>query len=132
MPDLVCLGELLIDFVPTVQGQRLRQVALFEKAAGGAPANVAVGFSRLGGKSAFVGKVGADEFGHFLRETLAGAGVDTRYLLQTNEAQTGLAFVSLRADGDRDFMFYRHPAADMLLCTEELPGSLLDSARFFH
>lgn len=132
MPDLVCLGEILIDFVPAVQGRRLRQVDVFQKAAGGAPANVAVGFSRLGGRSAFVGKVGRDEFGLFLQETLAAVGVDTSHLLWTDEAQTGLAFVSLRADGERDFLFYRHPSADMLLRSEELPKALIDKARFFH
>lgn len=130
--DLVCLGELLVDFVPTVQGKRLRQVTFFEKTAGGAPANVAAGFSRLGGRSAFVGKVGEDEFGCFLGETLAEAGVDTSHLLRTRECLTGLAFVSLRADGERDFMFYRQPAADMLLRPEEVPWGVLDAAQVFH
>lgn len=132
MTDLVCLGELLIDFVPTVQGLLLRDVTNFEKAAGGAPANVAVGFARLGGTSSFVGKVGADEFGRFLRDTLAQAGVDTRYLLLTDEALTGLAFVSLRADGERDFLFYRNPATDMLLHPAEVPVELIEQTRIFH
>ncbi|MCW5699364.1 MAG: fructokinase, partial [Rhodospirillales bacterium] len=66
MPDVVCLGELLIDFVPTVTGTSLVDAPAFKKAPGGAPANVAVGLSRLGAKSAFLGKVGDDAFGRFL------------------------------------------------------------------
>lgn len=132
MVDLVCVGELLVDFVPTTQGQSLRNVPAFVKAAGGAPANVAVGFSRLGGKSRFVGKVGEDEFGYFLAETLAAAGVDTSCLFKTSEALTTLAFVSLRADGERDFIFYRRPGADMLLRDGEIDGQILDGALVFH
>src|SRR5262249_33912618 len=99
---------------------------------GGAPANVAVGLARLGVAAAFAGKVGDDPFGHFLRNTFAGAGVDTRRMLLSNEARTGLAFVSLMANGERDFMFYRNPSADMLLRWDELPESLFAAARIFH
>lgn len=54
---VVCFGEMLIDFVPTVGGVSLAEAPAFKKAPGGAPANVAVGISRLGGSSAFIGKV---------------------------------------------------------------------------
>lgn len=130
--DLICLGELLVDFVPTVKGKSLRDVPAFKKAAGGAPANVACGFSRLGGQSGFIGKVGDDEFGRFLEEALQECGVDTSHLLKSKEALTALAFVSLRADGDRDFAFYRNPSADMLLMPEEVPADDVRSARIFH
>lgn len=132
MADLVCLGELLIDFVPTVAGSRIRDVAAFERAAGGAPANVAAGFAKLGGSSAFVGKVGDDEFGYFLEDTLRGAGIDITNLIKTTQAQTSLAFVSLRKDGERDFLFYRNPGADVLLTPEEVPLSLLQGSHIFH
>ena len=130
--DLLCLGELLIDFVPTVLGRKLRDVPAFEKAAGGAPGNVACGFSRLGGSSGFIGKVGNDEFGHFLEQTLQGCGVDTSYLYKSDEALTCLAFVSLKADGDRDFAFYRNPSADMLLRADEIPVEAVQAANIFH
>ncbi len=130
--DLLCLGELLIDFVPTVLGRKLRDVPAFEKAAGGAPGNVACGFSRLGGSSGFIGKVGNDEFGHFLEQTLQGCGVDTSYLYKSDEALTCLAFVSLKADGDRDFAFYRNPSADMLLRADEIPVEAVRAANIFH
>ena len=132
MADVICLGELLIDFVPTVTPTSLVDAPAFKKAPGGAPANVAVGLARLGTTSAFMGKVGDDPFGHFLADTLAAAGVDVSTLCFTAQARTALAFVSLRADGDREFMFYRHPSADMLFTPEEVDAAALGTARALH
>ncbi len=132
MVDVVTLGELLIDFVATRSGVSLIEAPAFQKAAGGAPANVAVGLARLGVSSGFVGKVGDDDFGHFLAQTLSQNGVDTSALRFSDEARTMLAFVSLRADGERDFMFYRHPSADMLLRPDEIDRDYISAARVFH
>lgn len=129
---IVCLGELLIDFVPTVNGVSLAEAPAFQKAPGGAPANVAVGAARLGRPAAFMGKVGDEEFGRMLARTLADNGVDIRALRFEPEARTALAFVTLRADGEREFMFYRHPSADMLLRPDEIDVPLLQSAAIFH
>jgi fructokinase len=118
--------------VPTVTPTSLVDAPAFKKAPGGAPANVAVGLARLGVSSAFMGKVGDDPFGRFLAETLAGAGVDVGCLRFTAQARTALAFVSLRADGDREFMFYRHPSADMLFTPEEVDTTALVAARALH
>ncbi|MBU1879095.1 MAG: hypothetical protein KJ734_09095, partial [Chloroflexi bacterium] len=76
--QVVALGELLIDFVSTESGVSLIEAPAFQKAPGGAPANVAVGLARLGVSSGFIGKVGDDDFGRFLAQTLAENGVDTR------------------------------------------------------
>ncbi len=132
MADVVCLGELLIDFVPTVTGTSLIEAPAFKKAPGGAPANVAVGLARLGISSAFMGKIGDDPFGHFLVKTLAEAGVDVGPLCFTDQARTALAFVSLRADGEREFMFYRHPSADMLFTPDEVDLGALGAAKALH
>lgn len=132
MPTVIACGEILIDFVPTVTGVTLIEAPAFKKAAGGAPANVAVGLSRLGVSSAFMGKVGNDAFGHFLAQTLAENQVDISGLIFSDEARTALAFVSLKADGDRDFMFYRHPSADMLFRPEEVNEPLIRASRVFH
>jgi fructokinase len=129
---VVCLGEALIDFVADTAGVSLAECPGFRKAPGGAPANVAVGLARLGVPAVFVGKVGDDPFGRFLRDTFAAAGVDTATMLLSGEARTGLAFVSLMKNGERDFMFYRHPSADMLLRWEEIPDSLFAGARVLH
>ncbi|MBP1966869.1 PfkB family carbohydrate kinase [Paenibacillus aceris] len=128
---IVCLGELLIDFVPEVNGQALADVASFQRAAGGAPANVAAAVAKLGGDARFIGKIGRDPFGDFLVRTLDEVGVQTA-VIQTEEAKTGLAFVSLRADGERDFLFFRDPAADMLLRTDEVQAQWLEDAAVYH
>jgi fructokinase len=104
----------------------------FKKAPGGAPANVAAGLAKLGVSSAFLGKVGGDAFGRFLKGTLDEVGVDTSGLVFSHEARTALAFVSLHADGEREFMFYRHPSADMLYTPEEVATDLIASAKIFH
>jgi fructokinase len=104
----------------------------FKKAAGGAPANVAVGLVRLGVPSAFMGMVGDDGFGRFLAGTLADAGVDIGPLRMTGRARTALAFVSLKADGEREFLFYRSPSADMLMAPEDVDEAAIAAARAFH
>jgi fructokinase len=132
MADAICLGELLIDFVPTVTGTNLIDAPAFIKAPGGAPGNVAVGLARLGVSSAFMGKVGDDPFGHFLANTLAEAGVDVGPLRFSEEARTALAFVSLRADGEREFLFFRHPSADMLFTPREVDVEAIQRAKLLH
>jgi fructokinase len=132
MPTAICLGEALIDFIADVTGVTLVDCPGFRKAPGGAPANVAVGLVRLGVDAAFLGKVGDDPFGHFLEQTFAGAGVDTRYMRFDPDHRTGLAFVSLKADGDRDFVFFRNPSADMLYAPAEIPDEALVGCRVYH
>jgi fructokinase len=132
MTDVLCFGDLLIDFVPTTSGLPLAEVETFRRAPGGAAANVAVGLARLGRRSAFMGKVGDDVFGHLLAETLRDEGVDTAPLRFDARARTALAFVSLKADGERDFLFYRHPSADMLFVPDEVDGAAITAAPVFH
>lgn len=129
---VVCFGEMLIDFVPTVGGVSLADAPAFKKAPGGAPANVAVGIARLGGSSAFIGKVGADEFGYMLADILKQNNVETSGMRFDTNARTALAFVTLRADGEREFLFFRNPSADMLLQESELDKNILKQARIFH
>lgn len=130
--SVVCLGELLIDFVSLETGVSVGDASGFQKAPGGAPANVAVALARLGHQSVFLGQVGDDPFGHYLAGVLKQEGVDIRGLRFSADARTALAFVSLRADGERSFVFYRHPSADMLLRPGDLPLDLLDHQSIFH
>jgi fructokinase len=132
MPDVIAIGELLIDFVSTVSGVSLAAAPSFVKAAGGAPANVAVGLARLGVSSGFMGQVGDDAFGHFLANTLSANGVDVSALRFSDKARTALAFVSLRDDAERDFMFYRHPSADMLYDVADVDVEYARSAKLLH
>ncbi|KAL1535283.1 fructokinase activity protein [Salvia divinorum] len=129
---IVSFGEMLIDFVPTVSGVSLAEAPGFLKAPGGAPANVAIAVTRLGGNAAFIGKLGDDEFGHMLVGILKDNGVSTAGVNLDKGARTALAFVTLRADGEREFMFYRNPSADMLLTPDELNLDLIKSAKVFH
>jgi fructokinase len=132
MLDVIACGELLIDFVAAESGVTLAEAPAFVKAAGGAPANVAVGVARLGYRAGFMGQVGDDDFGHFLADTLAGAGVDVGGVRFSQEARTALAFVSLRGDGERSFMFYRHPSADMLWRPADVDAAYAATGRIFH
>lgn len=129
---IVSFGEMLIDFVPTVSGVSLAEAPGFLKAPGGAPANVAIAVARLGGKAAFLGKLGDDEFGHMLAGILKENAVCADGINFDKGARTALAFVTLRADGEREFMFYRNPSADMLLTPDELNLELIRSAKVFH
>lgn len=120
MHEIYSIGEALIDFIPSVTDSDLKDVPSFKRVMGGAPANVAMTVSKLGGNSHFISKLGRDAFGDHITEQLQQYGVDTTYLLKTDEANTGLAFVSLKKDGQRDFSFYRKPSADMLLSETEV------------
>ncbi|KAL8193737.1 hypothetical protein R6Q57_026429 [Mikania cordata] len=129
---VICFGEMLIDFVPTINGLALAEAPAFKKAPGGAPANVAVGIARLGGSSAFIGKVGEDEFGYMLADILKENNVNNEGMRFDPDARTALAFVTLKKDGEREFMFYRNPSADMLLQESELDLDLIRKAKIFH
>ncbi|HLK57540.1 MAG TPA: PfkB family carbohydrate kinase [Chthonomonadaceae bacterium] len=132
MAEVVCLGEALIDFVALESGVGVGEASGFLRAPGGAPANVAVGVARLGRESAFLGKVGEDPFGRFLEQTFAGAGVDTGGMVFDPKHRTGLAFVSLAANGERDFCFFRNPSADMTYAPAELDRARIEAGRIFH
>lgn len=124
---LVCLGEILIDFLPVARGG---EVAGFSLHPGGGPFNVAVGLARLGQPTAFVGKVGADYFGRRLRQAVRAEGIEDGWLLDA-PAPTTLAFVA-HEDGEPVFTFYGDGAADTLLAPGDLPPALFDSAAILH
>ncbi|SBV94991.1 putative fructokinase-4 [uncultured Eubacteriales bacterium] len=128
--DVTALGELLIDF--TECGLSPAGVRLFEQNPGGAPANVLCAVTRLGGSAAFIGKVGDDMHGRFLRETLEREGIDVSGLTEDPAVFTTLAFVGLSAGGERSFSFARKPGADTCLRPEEVSEALLRESAIFH
>jgi fructokinase len=130
MFDVVALGECLIDCTPA--GKNEMGMSLFSSNPGGAPANVLAMNAKLGGTTAFIGKVGRDAFGEFLKNTMDEAGVDTCGLCMSDEYKTTLAFVQLDDKGERSFSFYRKPGADVMLTTGEVNTSLLMSCKIFH
>lgn len=130
--DVICVGECLVDFLPTEPGARVRDVSAWAPSIGGSLANVAVGVARLGGRSANVGVVGEDEFGHLLRERLAAEGVDVSHLRQTHEGRTGLVFISLDARGERSFCYFRTQSAEFLMAERDVDPAFLAQARVVH
>lgn len=132
MADVVCMGELLVEFVSQANNVSLEDAPGFVKAAGGAPANVAVALRRLGMPSGFAGKVGDDPFGRFLRRALEEDRVDTQFLLVDAYARTTAVYVAVWDDGHKDLCFYRNPGADASLRPEEINEAILDGARGFH
>src|SRR4051812_34655887 len=128
--SIVCIGELLIDFFCTDVDINLIEGANFQKQAGGAPANVCATIAKLGGTAQFCGKVGNDPFGHFLKKTLDDVKVDTSMVVLDAVHPTTLAFVSLQANGQRDFVFNR--GADAFLVEEELDHDKLNNAAIHH
>lgn len=128
--DVVALGELLIDF--TCVSADADGYPTMAAHPGGAPANFLAAVTKFGGKTALLGKVGADTFGRLLTGTLEQAGIETRGIVASNDVFTTLAFVTLDAHGDREFAFSRKPGADTQLRFSELELPLIDDAKAFH
>lgn len=127
MNGVISLGEALIDFIP-VDGEN----KLFEKNPGGAPANVAVGLSKLGTRTAFIGKVGKDALGRFLYDRLNDEGVNLNNMILTDQAKTALSIVTLDESGDRSFDFFGERSADRLLKKQEIDDELFGDYKIFH
>ncbi len=130
MYDVTAIGELLIDFTPA--GNDVNGNTMFTQNPGGAPANVLVANSRLGGKTAFIGKVGNDAFGEFLKTTLENNKISVENLVASDKVHTTLAFVQLNNRGDRSFSFYRNPGADIMLTYDDVNIDLLRNTRILH
>lgn len=128
--DVTALGELLIDF--TENGKSSQGNPMFEANPGGAPCNVLAMLSKLGHKTAFIGKVGNDFFGKQLKEAITEVEIDAAYLRMDDQVHTTLAMVHTYPDGDRDFSFYRNPGADMMLTEDEIPEEMIKDSRIFH
>lgn len=132
MGRLYCIGEMLIDFIPIQTGLKLKEVESFKRVAGGAPLDVAINCSKLGLPSIMLSKVAEDPFGEFLIDHLNENGVDTSYIVRTSDAETGLAFVSVTKEGERDFSFYRKNAADLMLKSDEITELSIDENDILH
>lgn len=128
--DVTALGELLIDF--TENGVSAQGNPVLEVNPGGAPCNVLAMLTKLGMKTAFIGKIGKDMFGTQLETALKEVGIDTKGLKKDAKVHTTLAFVHTMEDGDREFSFYRNPGADMMLAADELAEDIIKDTRIFH
>ena len=129
---LYAIGEALIDMIPSKSGCAFADVPAFAPRVGGAPANVCGAFTKLGGASALLTQLGDDPFGHKIADELAACGIDTSHIAFTDKANTALAFVSLAADGNRTFSFYRNPSADLLYAPGQVDTRLFADAFALH
>lgn len=129
---LAAIGEALIDFIPDKSGCPFDEIGSFAPKVGGAPANVCAAYSALGGKSRMITQLGDDLFGHRIIRRLDEVGVDTSCISLTDKANTALAFVTLKENGDREFSFYRNPSADMLMPPEAVKEEFFDGVSVLH
>ena len=127
---ITALGEILIDFTPA--GTDSAGDIRFTRKAGGAPLNLLATVARTGERTAFIGKIGNDMFGKFLRETVKKCGISDEGLITDELHNTTLAFVALDKNGDRDFSFYRNFGADVFLCKDDINTELIEGSRIFH
>lgn len=132
MRRLLAIGEALIDFIPEETGRELKNVCGFQPAVGGAPANVCGAFVKLGGEAAMITQLGDDPFGDKIADEFRACGISCDYVKRTKEANTSLAFVALKSDGNREFSFYRKPGADMLMKPEDMEESWFEGAYALH
>ncbi|MCR4781498.1 MAG: carbohydrate kinase [Lachnospiraceae bacterium] len=132
MKRLYAIGEALIDFTPVETGKGISEVKGFEPHVGGAPANVLGAYKILGGESSMITKLGEDPFGDKIENLFKEYGIGTEHVLRTEEANTSLAFVALKEEGNREFSFYRKPGADMLLSEDEIDGDWFNDAFALH
>jgi fructokinase len=128
--EVVALGELLIDFIQC--GISEQGNVTMEANAGGAPCNVLAMLTKLGKQTAFIGKVGNDYFGNFLKDSVSSIGIDTSNLILDDTSNTTLAFVNKLPNGDREFSFYRNDTADTLLTKEDIQTEILENTKIFH
>ena len=129
---LCVIGEALIDFIPQRKGCSLQEVEGFTRVAGGAPANVAGAVAKMGVPAMVLTQLGKDAFGDHIIASLKESGIDTSHILQSDQYDTSLSFVSLREDGNRDFKFYRRTAADLQYGPENITADLLDDCGMVH
>lgn len=132
MKKLIAIGEALIDFIPNQSGCSIGEVESFCPRVGGAPANVCGAFAKLGGKAAMITQLGNDAFGDKIIKELKDNEIDVNYIVRTDNANTCLAFVSLKEDGNREFSFFRNPSADILLEPESIQKECFVNAFGLH
>ncbi|MGN0743699.1 MAG: PfkB family carbohydrate kinase, partial [Christensenellales bacterium] len=124
MAKVVCIGECIVDMMPSKDG--------YIPNAGGAPCNVCACIAKLDGKGCYLGKLGGDEYADFLLEQIKSSGIDCRFVVQDKALKTALAFVDVDENGDRRFTFFRDNTADLNLSDTDVPDDLFDKGDILH
>jgi len=129
--ELLTVGRVGVDIYPQQNGP-LKDVSTFAKYLGGTATNVAVGAARLGRRTAVLTKVGPDSFGEFVREALAGFGVDPAYVGTAPGLLTPVVFCELDPAEDPALFFYRQPIApDLTIVDEDIPWDVVRDVPVF-
>jgi len=132
MPEVLCLGEALLDLIACEAGKQIEQTKNFYLAPGGAVCNVAVGLARLGVKVGLITKIGSDPFGRFMLKFLKKEKVDTGLMRITDQYLTGLVLVWLDKKKNPNFFFYGAPGADRMLSPLEIKEKNFSGIKVFH
>lgn len=132
MNKLLAIGEALVDMIPGQVNVGIPEVETFQPIVGGAPANVCGAFVKLGGEAEMITQLGDDPFGNKVVAEFDRFGIGKQYVKRTNKANTALAFVALKGDGNREFSFYRRPSADMLMSAEDVKEEWFEDEYALH
>jgi 5-dehydro-2-deoxygluconokinase len=127
--DLICMGRAAVDLYGEQVGARLEDQTSFAKYLGGSPANTGVAASRLGLKVAMLTRVGDEQNGRFVRETLAAEGLDVSHVRTDPQRLTALVFLSIKDRATFPLVFYRHDCADMAIAPEDFDERFIGSAK---
>ncbi|MEX2198089.1 MAG: 5-dehydro-2-deoxygluconokinase [Burkholderiales bacterium] len=127
--DLICMGRAAVDLYGEQIGARLEQQTSFARYLGGCPANIAVGSARLGLQVAMLTRVGNEQNGSFVRETLAAEGVDVSHVATDPAKLTALVFLAIKDRATFPLLFYRHDCADMAVSAADFDRGFIASAR---
>ncbi len=127
--DILCVGEVLVDFIGHQEGVLINETRDYHRYLGGSPTNVAMNSTRLGLNTIMVATVGNDGFGSYIRERLSSAGVNTNHLRVLDKKSTSVIFVS-RSEGTPDFIPYR--SADCCIYEDQISSEILSDTKIFH
>lgn len=132
-PEVIAIGEILVEIMRSSVGEPLDQPGLFRGPfASGAPAIFAVAAARLGAQVGFIGSVGTDAFGRYLRRRMESEDVDVEYLQVSDEYATGVAFVAYSPNGDREFVFHMRHAAAGRIDSQSLRKEYFSRVKWLH
>ena len=131
MANVILFGEPMALLTADAPG-KLEDICHFSRSMSGAEVNVAIGLTRLGHHAQYLTRLGDDPFGDKIADEFRACGISCDYVKRTKEANTSLAFVALKSDGNREFSFYRKPGADMLMKPEDMEESWFEGAYALH
>jgi fructokinase len=127
--DILCVGEVLIDFIGHQEGVLINETRDYHRYLGGSPTNVAMNSTRLGLNATMVATVGDDGFGSYIFEKLSEVGVNTSHIKTLDNKSTSVIFVS-RSSGTPDFIPFRE--ADCCIYEEQISSEILSKTKIFH